>query len=57
MSGTKVTEVLKEAAADGRLSMDELDERLTAALQAKTYADLDPVGGRPVRRSALADGE
>ena len=38
-----VTVVLQEAAADGRLSMDELDDRLEAALQAKTYADLDPL--------------
>ena len=38
-----VTAVLQEAAADGRLSMDELDDRLEAALQAKTYADLDPL--------------
>lgn len=35
--------ILQEAAADGRLSMDELDGRLEAALQAKTYADLEPV--------------
>jgi hypothetical protein len=33
--------VLHEAAGDGRLTMAELDERLDAALQAKTYADLD----------------
>src|SRR6188472_3323254 len=38
-----VAAVLQEAAADGRLSMDELDGRLDAALQAKTYADLDPL--------------
>ena len=38
-----VAALLQEAAADGRLGMDELDERLGAALQAKTYADLDPV--------------
>ncbi len=38
-----VTALLQEAAADGRLGMDELDERLSAALQAKTYADLDSV--------------
>jgi hypothetical protein len=38
-----VAAVLQEAAADGRLSMEELDERLDAALQAKTYADLDPL--------------
>ena len=38
-----VAEVLQEAAGDGRLSMAELDDRLEAALQAKTYADLDPL--------------
>jgi hypothetical protein len=38
-----VAAVLQEAAADGRLSMAELDERLDVALQAKTHADLDPL--------------
>jgi hypothetical protein len=38
-----VAAVLQEAAVDGRLSMAELDERLGAALQAKTFADLDPL--------------
>ncbi|HSU34550.1 MAG TPA: DUF1707 domain-containing protein [Propionibacteriaceae bacterium] len=38
-----VAALLQDAAADGRLDLDELDERLTTALQAKTYADLDPV--------------
>ncbi len=38
-----VAAVLQEAAGDGRLSMDELDDRLEAALHAKTYADLDPL--------------
>ena len=38
-----VAEVLQEAAGDGRLSMAELDDRPQAALQAKTYADLDPL--------------
>jgi hypothetical protein len=38
-----VAAVLQEAAADGRLSMAELDDRLDAALQAKTHADLDPL--------------
>lgn len=33
--------VLQEAAGDGRLSMAELEERVEAALSAKTYADLD----------------
>jgi hypothetical protein len=38
-----VAAVLQEAAGDGRLSMSELDDRLDAALQAKTYGDLDPL--------------
>jgi hypothetical protein len=38
-----VVELLREAAAHGRLTMSEFDERLDAALQAKTYADLDPL--------------
>ena len=38
-----VVALLQEAAGDGRLSMAELDDRLEAALQAKTYADLDPL--------------
>lgn len=38
-----VVAALQEAAGDGRLSMAELDDRVEAALQAKTYADLDPL--------------
>lgn len=38
-----VAAILQDAAADGRLGMDELDERLGSALQAKTYADLEPL--------------
>jgi hypothetical protein len=36
-------EVLREAAGEGRLSMSELDERLDAVYEAKTYADLAPI--------------
>ena len=36
-------EVLREAAGEGRLSMPELDERLDAVYEAKTYADLEPI--------------
>jgi hypothetical protein len=39
----RVAEVLREAAGDGRLSMDELDERLDAVYKAKTYAELEPI--------------
>lgn len=38
-----VATILQQAVADGRLSIEELDERLEAALRAKTYADLDPL--------------
>lgn len=39
----RVAAVLREAAAEGRLAFDELDERLSAAYAAKTYADLEPL--------------
>jgi Domain of unknown function (DUF1707)/Cell wall-active antibiotics response 4TMS YvqF len=39
----RVAEVLREAAGDGRLTMDELDERLDAVYAAKTYAELVPI--------------
>jgi hypothetical protein len=39
----KVAEILREAAGEGRLDLDELDERLEATYAAKTYADLVPI--------------
>jgi hypothetical protein len=36
----RVVEVLREAAGDGRLTSDELDERLERALTARTYGEL-----------------
>lgn len=38
-----VAEALRVAAGDGRLSSDELDERLEKALTAVTYADFTPL--------------
>jgi hypothetical protein len=38
-----VAEVLRKAAGEGRIDLDELDERLEAAYAAKTYADLVPI--------------
>jgi hypothetical protein len=35
--------ILREAAGDGRLDLDELDERLSAVYAAKTYGDLEPI--------------
>jgi len=39
----RVVEVLKAAAADGRLTSDDLDQRLEAALTARTVVELDPL--------------
>src|SRR5947209_9372971 len=39
----QVTERLRQAAAEGRLLAEELEHRLTHALRARTYAELDPL--------------
>jgi hypothetical protein len=39
----QVAERLRHAAAEGRLVTDELEERLGAALSAKTYGELDAI--------------
>ena len=39
----RVAEVLREAAAEGRLGLDELDERLDVLYKTKTYAELEPI--------------
>jgi hypothetical protein len=39
----QVTARLREHFAEGRLTREELDERITAALNAKTFGDLRPV--------------
>lgn len=38
-----VAEVLREAAGEGRLDLEELEERLEATYAARTYADLVPI--------------
>ncbi|MDT0443648.1 DUF1707 SHOCT-like domain-containing protein [Streptomyces johnsoniae] len=38
-----VAERLREAAGEGRLDLEELEERLEKALTAKTYGDLEPL--------------
>ena len=56
----QVAEVLREATSQGRLTFDELEERLSRAYAAKTYADLDEVThdlpGPGVRAPAPARG-
>ncbi|WP_395104967.1 DUF1707 domain-containing protein [Actinomadura sp. SCN-SB] len=39
----RVAEVLREAAGDGRLTLEELQERLNQVYMAKTYAELEPI--------------
>jgi len=39
----RVAEMLRDAAGDGRLDMDELEERLERAFAAKTYGELEPL--------------
>lgn len=39
----RVAEILRTAATEGRLDLNELDERLATVYAAKTYAELEPV--------------
>lgn len=39
----RVAEALRKAAADGRLSLAELEDRLEATFNARTYGDLQPI--------------
>jgi hypothetical protein len=62
----QVAEVLRQAAGEGRIDVDELDKRLDATFAARTYAELVPItadlpvaniGALPVpRSSALVAG-
>jgi hypothetical protein len=50
-----VASVLQDALAEGRITLDELDARLDAVLQARTFADLDPlVADLPVEPPSTA---
>ncbi|GAA3753652.1 hypothetical protein HDA32_004437 [Spinactinospora alkalitolerans] len=39
----RVAEILREAAGEGRITLDELDERLDRTYRARTYDDLAPL--------------
>ena len=48
----QVAELLREAAGEGRLDIDELEERLEATYAAKTYGELVPLtADLPVARA------
>jgi hypothetical protein len=57
-----VSEVLRQAAGEGRIDLDELDARLEATYVAKTYGELVPItadlplAGRPAPVPAPAGG-
>ncbi|PZF80218.1 DUF1707 SHOCT-like domain-containing protein [Jiangella anatolica] len=52
----RMVEILRDAAADGRLDTDELEERVERALTARTFADLEPLTeGLPVAAPGVAD--
>src|SRR6186997_1080267 len=61
----QVAEILREAAGEGRLDIDELDQRLEATYAARTYADLVPITfdlpshphARPVAKPVAASPE
>ncbi|MFI9238305.1 DUF1707 domain-containing protein [Streptomyces sp. NPDC053079] len=51
----RIAEALREAAAEGRLDMEEFGERLEAAYKARTHAELEPlVRDLPVPARAAA---
>lgn len=49
----RAVETLREAAGDGRLTLDELDERISGALAARTRGDLAPLLADLVAPDAL----
>jgi hypothetical protein len=61
----RTADVLREAAADGRLTMDELEERLHTAYEARTHRDLERLTAdvvvhgapRPQGRMPVRSGE
>ena len=57
----QVAERLRAAATEGRIGFDELEERLSATLSARTYSDLDRVvadlpPSTPARRRSTLPG-
>ena len=52
----RVVEVLRDAAADGRLTVDEFDERMAAALSSRTLAELAPLTADLVAAPAVPAG-
>ncbi|MFF4451085.1 DUF1707 domain-containing protein [Streptomyces goshikiensis] len=60
----RVVERLRDAVAEGRLDMEEFQERLEAAYASRTYAELEPltrdlpaVGGVPAGAAAAVPGQ
>jgi hypothetical protein len=53
----RVADTLRDAAAEGRLTLSELEERLDATFRARTYGDLEPItSDLPPGRSLVTGG-
>ncbi|MGW7248375.1 DUF1707 SHOCT-like domain-containing protein [Streptomyces decoyicus] len=52
----RVAEILRDAVAEGRLAMEEFDERLDAAYKARTYGELEPLTADLPAAAAAAAG-
>jgi Domain of unknown function (DUF1707) len=52
----RVVDVLRDAAADGRLTVEEFDERMAAALSSRTLAQLAPLTADLVAAPAVPAG-
>nr|WP_156184841.1 DUF1707 domain-containing protein [Allosalinactinospora lopnorensis] len=51
----RVAGILRDAAGEGRITLEELEERLELGYRARTYADLEPLtADLPVHRSAAS---
>ena len=47
----RVAEILRDAVAEGRLDMEEFEERLEATYKARTYGELEPITARSAGRA------
>ena len=55
---SEVIDILQRATAEGRLDLDELDDRVSSALAARTWSDVDPlIDDLPVPVEPEADDE
>src|SRR5689334_19807144 len=55
---SEVIEILQKATVEGRLDLDELEDRVSSALAARTWSDVDPlIEDLPVEPDAQPDDD